>query len=196
VVAGWRNTMGVAESYIYLFDLVTLTAAVMVVPLPGRPAIERHLVPEGIVAVWLVLALVTALAAPGMSYLFAWPSAVGASVLIVGNGASSVWLRPVLASLTVGVTCVVMVPAVDTFFQFAQPRPGNPDSQILPAVAIPVLLAALAIQLVLTIRPPTVARPTDLDRPQRSHRSHHRSGRLRSPKNGVCASDSSHESST
>ena len=42
---------------------------------------------------------------------------------------------------------VLLVPAIDTFFQFAQPRPGNPDSEILWTIAVPVLLLALVSQL-------------------------------------------------
>jgi len=57
------------------------------------------------------------------------------------------------AVLTVGVAVVVLIPAIDTYFQFAQPRPGNPDSEILPMVAVPALLVAFAIQLALAFRP-------------------------------------------
>jgi len=35
---------------------------------------------------------------------------------------------------------------VDIFYQLAQPRPGNPDSQALPFVAVPVLLLALGVE--------------------------------------------------
>ena len=42
---------------------------------------------------------------------------------------------------------VVLIPAIDFFYQFAQPRPGNLDSQILATIAVPVMLIALAAQL-------------------------------------------------
>jgi hypothetical protein len=48
------------------------------------------------------------------------------------------------------VTCtalVLVVPAIDFFYQFAQPRPGNPDSQILSVIAIPVVLIAMIFEL-------------------------------------------------
>ena len=62
------------------------------------------------------------------------------------------WRSLAPAVLTVGTAMVVLIPAIDTFFQFAQPRPGNPGSEILPTVAVPVLLVALGIQLALVYR--------------------------------------------
>jgi hypothetical protein len=48
-------------------------------------------------------------------------------------------------------TLILLVPAVDTFFQMAQPRPGNPDSQIVEVIAIAVALAVLAGTLVVSV---------------------------------------------
>ncbi len=44
-------------------------------------------------------------------------------------------------------TLPLLIPAIDTFYQFAQPRPGNIDSQMLAMVALPALLISLVGQL-------------------------------------------------
>jgi len=53
----------------------------------------------------------------------------------------------VFSALIVGSELVMLIPAIDTFYQLAQPRPGNLDSQILFIVAIPVLFMALYVEL-------------------------------------------------
>jgi len=45
-------------------------------------------------------------------------------------------------------TLVLLLPAVDTFYQFAQPRPGSPDSEIFAMIAIPVVLLSLVVGLI------------------------------------------------
>ena len=61
---------------------------------------------------------------------------------------------------------VALVPAIDIFYQLAQPRPGNPDSEILAFIAIPVVLLALVVELLRvfwvrpTKRPGTTVRQT------------------------------------
>jgi hypothetical protein len=50
------------------------------------------------------------------------------------------------------ITLVLLIPAIDTFYQLAQPRPGNPDSQIPAVVVIPALLIAMTIELVAAFR--------------------------------------------
>jgi hypothetical protein len=159
--AGWRDTMGVLESYVALLVLATLAAAVLVIPSKFARGVGGGRAPESVLLVWWILALLTALAAPGMSYLFALPALVGAFALLLGSDAAPCWRSLAPAVLTVGVTMVVLIPAIDTFFQFAQPRPGNSDSEILPTVAVPVLLVALGIQLVLALRPQREAEATD-----------------------------------
>ena len=151
--AGWRETMGVLESYLYLLGLVALTAVLLVAPSKFSGQIRGWRTPESVLVVWWSLALLTALAAPGMSYLFGLPALVGAAALLLGFDPSTSQrsLAPVL--LTVGIAMIVLIPAIDAFFQFAQPRPGNTDSEILPTIALPVLLIALVIQLALAFRP-------------------------------------------
>ncbi|MCJ7779286.1 MAG: hypothetical protein MUQ27_00510, partial [Acidimicrobiia bacterium] len=46
------------------------------------------------------------------------------------------------------VAFVVLVPAVDTFFHLASPRPGNPDSELPFTIVVPVFLSFLAVGLI------------------------------------------------
>ena len=155
--AGWRDTMGVFESYSALAVLVALTALALIIPFKFGRRVGGERTPEGVLLVWWSLALLTAVAAPGMSYLFALPALVGASALLLGFDAAEGWQSLAPAVLTIGTAMVMIIPAIDTLFVFAQPRPGNPDSEILPTVAVPVLLAALVIELALVYR----LRPTN-----------------------------------
>lgn len=150
--AGWRDSMGVFESYSALATLVVLTALALAIPFKFGRRVGGERTPEGVLLVWWSLALLTAVAAPGMSYLFVLPALVGASALLLGFDAAEGWQSLAPAVLTIGTAMVMIIPAIDTLFVFAQPRPGNPDSEILPTVAVPVLLAALVIQLALVYR--------------------------------------------
>ncbi len=156
LLAGWRDTMGIAEGYVYLFVFGVLAAAV-VIQLASRQVIGTRVAPEGVLLVWWILALITAVGAPGMSYLFVWPAAAGALTMLMGYGSDGRWWRFGLASVALGATAVLLVPAIDVFFQFAQPRPGNPDSEILLTIAVPVLLIALGIELALALQPSAAA---------------------------------------
>ncbi len=144
-----RSTMGIVESYMYLVAFLALTAL-----LSGAIArLLRHRIKpsqDGLAAilVWWLFGLLTALAIPGASYLFVWPTIVGGLILLRPQRAC---LNPVLGLIEwfvlSGVTLTVLVPAIDFFYQFAQPRPGNPDSEVLPTIIIPVILIALAFEL-------------------------------------------------
>lgn len=54
---------------------------------------------------------------------------------IVDCSADRGW-QPILSVPVVGTALVLLVPAVDTFYQMAQPRPGNCHSEILSLIAI------------------------------------------------------------
>jgi hypothetical protein len=81
-----------------------------------------------------------------MGYLFAWPALVGSLVLVFPPAQG--WTR--LGSLGIlGLpTLVLLVPAIDTFFQMALPRPGNLDSEMVEVIAVVILLAALSAALI------------------------------------------------
>ncbi len=146
-----RSTPGVWESYLYLALLSAMAAGVLSVvggSLAGRFA-DFELA-AGIVGVWMTLGVVTTFVLPGFSYLFIWP-ALGGVVALAGNSSGRLggWLWLVVAAPAV----VLAIPALDAFFQMAQPRPGNPDSDLTAAVALVGLLVALIVGLVVPFRP-------------------------------------------
>jgi hypothetical protein len=47
-------------------------------------------------------------------------------------------------------TFVLLVQAVELFFQVASPRPGNPGSQMPATIALPMLLTYLTVGLIAT----------------------------------------------
>ena len=151
IIAGVRSTQGVGESYGYLVGLVVLVGGIWALTTwfahRGLAAVD---VAGGVILIWLVFALITGAAMPGASYLFVWP-ALGASAVVLiraGSGHAQRWLSPVGLLAVAAPTLVVMVPPVDTFFQMAQPRPGNPGSEMVEAVAVAMFLAFLSVALI------------------------------------------------
>jgi hypothetical protein len=146
-----RITPGIWESYLYLALLVVLAAVVLsfVGGALAGPFGDAELA-TGIVAVWVVLGVVTTIVLPGFSYLFIWP-ALGGVVALAGSSSGRLrdWLWLVVAAPAV----VLVIPALDAFFQMAQPRPGNPDSSLTVTVTLVGFLAALLIGLVVPFRP-------------------------------------------
>jgi hypothetical protein len=135
-----RTTPGIWESYLYLALLLTVTGGLWRL-LAGR--IEPDTALFGVVGVWLLLALTTSLLAPGTSYLFTWPALVG-SLFVLAKSLAPVWSLLVVSLITLTVT----VPIIDFLFQMAQPRPGNPDSQLIPVAGLVAALAVLVIALI------------------------------------------------
>jgi len=154
VLASWRNTMGIAESYLYLAGLVMLTVGIgIALTRLTRRRIGAGSDALGVVVVWWALGLLTAIVAPGMSYLFVWPVLAGGLTLLWRwPPAAGRWWRVAGLALVAGTALVLLVPAIDIFYQLAQPRPGNPDSEILSLIAIPVLLLALVVELLRVFR--------------------------------------------
>jgi hypothetical protein len=152
LVATRRPTMGSDESYAYLAFLTGTTIVVSGIVARfvahGGPVGERAV---GVVGAWWVLAVLTSLAAPEFSYVFVWPALAGAVALawtastLDGKGT---WRQLAGLALVAGTALVLLVPVIDTFFQAAQPRPGNPDSELLWLISIPVALLALVVELV------------------------------------------------
>jgi hypothetical protein len=149
VLAGRRGTMGVAESYLYLAGLLVLTAGISIL-MARLTRRQAGTMPDatGVVAVWWLLGLSIAIFAPGMSYLFVWPSLAGGLALLwrTTQPTNPRWL-PVFSGLVTGTALALLIPVIDTFYQLAQPRPGNLDSQILFIAAISVLFMALFVEL-------------------------------------------------
>ncbi len=154
LVGGWRSTMGIAESYLYLAGFILLAAGIgTAIAWLTRRRIGTGPDALGVVIVWWALGLLTTLMAPGMSYLFVWPALAGGLVLLWRwPPAAGRWWRLVGMALVSLTTLVLLVPAIDIFYQLAQPRPGNPDSEILALVAIPILLLTLVVEVLRVFR--------------------------------------------
>ncbi|MEN8113027.1 MAG: M20/M25/M40 family metallo-hydrolase [Actinomycetota bacterium] len=142
-----RGDMGPTEGYIYLTGLVGLAGAGWYQARRWSAARGSDLV-GGVLIVWLVLAVTVGLFVQAIGYLFVWPAmAIGAAELLAARRRGYV-ARLVSVVIVAVTTFVVLVPAVDTFFHFASPRPGNPGSEMPAMIALPVLFAFLAIGLI------------------------------------------------
>jgi hypothetical protein len=143
-----RSTPGLIESYGYLVAILTgaaLLARKLAIAGRNNPA------KVGIVLIWTTLALLMGLTMPGTSYLFAWPALAAAGALMWNP--ESVIQSNLRLAMVAAPTLLLTIPAVDMFFLMAQPRPGNPDSEIPSAVAGAVLVALLALALIWTVWP-------------------------------------------
>lgn len=135
-----RTTPVIWESYLYLVVLLGATGGLWWL-------LARRTEPTGalfgVVGVWLLLALVTSVLAPGVSYLFTWPALIGAVVMLV-RPIGAIWPTVVVSLVSLAVT----VPTLDFLFQMAQPRPGNPDSELMPVAGLVTAMAVLLIALI------------------------------------------------
>ena len=103
---------------------------------------------EGILLVWVALSLVTAVSVPTIGYLFVWPALAGTIALAIRSLVSGAFGWRLLSLVIVAVpTFFLITPAIDAFFLFATPRPGNPDSELPAMIVIPMILLYLAIGL-------------------------------------------------
>lgn len=142
-----RSDMGVVEGYAYLAALIGLTGGAWYL-VERRSAISGSDPGGGLLITWLVLAVVAGAFLPAFGYLFVWPAiAAGVGELLTARNRG---LASRLASVIVValVTFVVLVPAVDTFFHFASPRPGNPGSDLSITIVVPLFLSFLAVGLI------------------------------------------------
>jgi len=112
---------------------------------PARWCVDGY----GFVLVWVGLGLLTAFMIPGFSPIFTLPALVAAIAMNWRPGGSNV-ASLMRFGLVAVPTVVLLVPAVDFFFQMGQPRPGNPDSSIPAVAGVGLLLALLAAGLVWT----------------------------------------------
>ena len=80
----------------------------------------------GAIAVWVLLAVITGIWAPGAGYLFIWPALAGTAALAWTSLTAS---NEVSLAGFAGVAAIavwLMTPAVDLFFHFAHPPRGTP----------------------------------------------------------------------
>ena len=147
-VGSLRSSMSPMESYLYFVALLSLGAWATVRATKKSHALDQFL---GVLVIWLVLGTAAAVWAPGLSYLFVWPALTGA-VMIATSG----WPSAIARYLSLAVIVVLNLSWIDFIIQFSQPRPGGPDSEMLPlggAAFAFALLAVLAIRA--TIKGPT-----------------------------------------
>jgi hypothetical protein len=149
MLARQRDAMSVPESYLYLGGWFLLTAGIVIaVARVIRRQISEEPDATGVLIVWWALGLLTAIVAPGMGYFFVWPALAGGMTLLWWTSpASNRWWQPISSMLIVGIALLLSIPAIEIFYQFAQPRPGNPDSELLFFIAIPIVLFALLVEL-------------------------------------------------
>ena len=136
------------ESYLSLIGVVSLGSGFafwLKRVIPTRWHVDGY----GFVLVWVGLGLLTAFVAPGFSPLFTLPALAAVIAMHWRPGDSDVasLLRFGLVAVP---TVVLLVPAVDFFFQMGQSRPGNPDSSFPSVAGIGFLLALLAAGLIWT----------------------------------------------
>lgn len=145
LLTGVRRTPGMWESYLYLAVLLTVGASVLIFLMRRSGRRSGSADPAGgAVLIWVGLAVLTGATLPGAGYLFALPALAG--VVVLGTPADGA-VRPfgLLRTLAVAVpTLVVLVPTMDFFFQFAQPRPGNLDSEVISLISITLFFGLLA----------------------------------------------------
>ncbi|MDH3500690.1 MAG: M28 family peptidase [Acidimicrobiia bacterium] len=140
-----RPMPSTTESFVYLAGLLVLAAAVPVAMVRLAERSHRTDRSGGAVLVWVVLTVLAALTLPSASYLFMWPALAG-SLVLVWN-ATSPWQRAIRFAMVAAPAVILSVPAVYFLFELAQPRPGNPDSEIVAVVILPILLALLVAVL-------------------------------------------------
>ncbi len=148
IVTSVRPSLGLFQAYA-TFAILTSAAAFWVAWANQRfrpEAIGGY----GPLLPLLALSIVTAFVGVGFSYLFTLPALAAASALWLGDNAIGRYVRLAIVAV---VTIVLCVPAIDTFLQFASPRPGNPGSNMAAAALVPFGLALLVIGLLRSFWP-------------------------------------------
>jgi hypothetical protein len=152
VVIAWiglvklRPEMGLVEAYIYLAALVGLIGG-------GWCLGQRRSTHRGsdiacwLLVVWLASTLLVGFLLPAIGYLFVRPAiAAGIAEMMIGRN-HSYSARLIAVSGVALATFVVLVTAIDIFFQFASPRPGSPGSERPATIAASLSLVFLVIGL-------------------------------------------------
>lgn len=141
-----RSTPGVVESYLYFLLLLGLAAGFV-----ARIARRNPEFGYGILLLWVLLTVLTAWIGPRFSYAFAWPALAAAAALLWKPPAD--WQRLLRLTLVTAPTMLLLIPPVDLIFQFSQPRPGNPGSEVAAVFLVPILLGLLGVGLLRTVWP-------------------------------------------
>ena len=149
LIVAIRPTPSVLEAYVFFIVSFGVGAA-FVYWLNIRAPINRRMTGPGFLVLWVALGLLTAFAAPGFSPLFALPALAGATAFNWRTRREA-WGAVVRFAFVAAPTVVLLTPAIDFFFQFGQPRPGNPDSSIPSVAAVAFLLVIVAGGLLLSV---------------------------------------------
>ena len=156
VITVLRSTPSVWESYLYLGVLLAVGVLVSLGLVRRAERRSEQDLARGALFVWVVLAALTGFALPGMSYLVLWPALVG--LIVATASIPSKGLGRFVGGLAVALpAAVVMIPAMDFFFQVAQPRPGNPGSQLVYLVTITAFFGLLVVALLRPFWTPRVS---------------------------------------
>lgn len=161
-ISALRSQMSIPESYGYLAALAALTALfVWMIARIAKRQKAREPDAVGVMVIWCLFALLTAFAAPGMSYIFLLPALTGNAALLLRTFKAIHARWHAIVFLVVMATAIVVVlPAVDIFYQFGQPRPGNPDSELFFMIAVPILLLAMLFELWRSLSFQAVSKPS------------------------------------
>ena len=149
LIATLRSAPNVVEAYGSFIALFAMVGA-LAYWANGRVPKQWHVTEPGFFVVWVVLAVVTAFAAPGFSALFVIP-ALAAAIASTWRTRPRTWASIVRFALVAAPAMLLLVPAIDFFFQFGQPRSFNPDSSIPSVAAVAFLLAFLAAGLLIGV---------------------------------------------
>lgn len=144
VIASRRQNMGSVEIYAW-FSLIIGLGALGWRTIRRWPSHRDIDIPTAALVVWGLGALVTGVSLPEMSALFGVPT-IAVCVAVLWRPKRE-WGRFAVHGFAMLLTLVVLVPAVEVYLQLAVPRPGNPDSDLLAVVVIPLLLASTAVAL-------------------------------------------------
>jgi Peptidase family M28 len=148
-----RGYYGAPWTLLFLtFVTLAVSAALYVLGrLLLRPARSNASVAAGALAVPLLLGVLTTLALPAFSYVFAWPTLAGIGLLgwtVLGSSAAArPWPRLVgLSVVALVVVAVAVVPAYLIYSAFAAPGSAR-QSPIFPVLAL-LIVASLSAALV------------------------------------------------
>lgn len=112
-----------------------------------RAARHEASVVAGALIVLVVLAVLTGMGVPSVSYLFTWPTLAGVTVLgfnvLAPSSTQAAWPRVAVLALTSFVPIVLFVPLIYLFYSFFAAPLAGPSGLVPPVVVVFVLLALM-----------------------------------------------------
>ena len=148
-ITSLRPTMREAEGGAWLMLIVAIAGVASWLVNRGR----RDPI-TGSLVVWATMAALAGAPLPGLAVALTVPVLVADAAVVYAiavEGRAHRVIRVIVVSVVTG---VMVAPVIDTFFQLAVPRPGNPDSELLTVVAAPAMFAFMVIMLIAAIMGP------------------------------------------